>query len=217
MMLMCQVYEKKSNLLDNFINEFIRIEFLREICMNGPVTNIDPSTNRKRILYRGKSGQNLEDELNNKLNHDEEQKHNGDEDNDDNDNEVMGYNNNNKNNNNGRTNQYRVKSAPSKEVRFQSNRNYNNNNNQNNQNNRKNNVNTNINQNRRNDPELSGSGSGSGSSSSKNKSWFQRLNCLRSNKIAAMQTAFLELTTFTKPPGPHGRYCLCGCRSPSVR
>jgi hypothetical protein len=46
-------------------------------------------------------------------------------------------------------------------------------------------------------------------------SWFQRFNCFRKNaKISSFsfQTKLLELTSLSKPIGPHGRYCFCGCR-----
>lgn len=227
-MFMCQVHENQSNLLDHFVKEFNRVEYLRELCLHGSVTNIDPLLRRKRILYRGKSGQILEDELNNQLLKNEEEKdqdnnhnnHNNNEPDYHDDDEVMDYNrsnksshkshtNNSKSEKNGRTNQYRVKSS-TKEVRFE-------NNSRNRLARKSSNKFNSINRNKVipvGESHLESSGSSS-SLSKKKKGWFERFNCFQSKKLAAMQAAFLEFTKMIKPPGPHGRYCLCGCRGPS--
>lgn len=161
MMLMCDLYEKKSSVLyQNIFDQFHQSHFFRQLCQDGPI--MMPKRPKKRILYRGKSGQVSDDE--------------------------DGINNNPILEDGLTTNHRKVLSFKGK-------------------------------RNQRKDQYVQNSDSpptisATALSSRASNSWFDRFNCFRKNaKIAALQSRILELTAINKPSGPHGRYCLCGCRS----
>jgi hypothetical protein len=57
MLLMCELNEKKKSLLyQNIFDQFHRLQYFYQLCQNGPI-QIPVITTKKRILYRGKSGQ----------------------------------------------------------------------------------------------------------------------------------------------------------------
>lgn len=155
MLLMCDLNEKKSSLLyQKIFDQFHQLQYFHQLCQHGPVDI--PVTKKRRILYRGKSGQVSDTDEENKESPEMTR--------------PSGKNSRSKIiQTSKRKNQYAQES-----------------------------------------PEKTREESISSSSSS---SWFERFNCFRRNaKISAMQTKFLELTSLKKSVGPHGRYCLCGCR-----
>jgi hypothetical protein len=190
---MCDLSEKKTSVLyQNIFDQFHQLQYLSQLCQNGPIPI--PVTTKKRILSRGKSGQVADTA-----------EEGGEEERKESPEMTRKQNDRGNGNGNGKTSNSIKQKHQNSERK-----------NQYKQNHTPGTPSSSSPSSSSSSPSSSPSPSSSSPSpsSSSLSSWIERLNCFRKNtKIhSVMQTKFFELTSLKKNVGPHGRYCFCGCR-----